>query len=257
MALLQAPVVSMGAPLEWKLDSPPPLPPLFSTKQEAGPERKPGSLKWDLQAANQNTRKPRKTGGLVWELDTWDQIANKPRRTGSLVWLPDSSQPSPEDQLASQPTSPQTSAATNTSDNQAKKPFADLGAGVRIGIGEPTYAAVSARLGLPLSPDTSLSLRPTYVIGNSDSQGQRNGQGEFFMPLTIDVFTRERVSVYLGPGFTWNTDSNGKILASINGGIDIEFNERVRLSAGLMWINQPGDSNGRDVSLNTLIYYRL
>jgi hypothetical protein len=141
MALLQAPVVSIGAPLEWKLDSPPPLPPLFSTKQEASPQRKPGSLKWELQAANQNTRKPRKTGGLVWELDTWDQIANKPRRTGSLVWLPDSSQPSPEDQLASQPTSPQTSASPSAA--SVTKPFKVMALSRGITVNRVLYPDVS------------------------------------------------------------------------------------------------------------------
>jgi hypothetical protein len=137
------------------------------------------------------------------------------------------------------------------------KPFLDLGAGARIGIGEPTYAAVSARLGVPLSVNTGLSLRPTVVFGNNDANGSRNSETEVLLPLTLDLFTNNTVSAYVGPGLAFNTDSDGQTNASVNAGVDIKLNQRLRFSTGLTYIFETSDADNRDIEANALLYFRL
>lgn len=141
--------------------------------------------------------------------------------------------------------------------SKPSKPFLDVGAGARVGIGEPTHPAVAARVGLPLSPTTALSLRPMLVIGNSDARGKTNQRSELLLPLTLDLFTTSTVSAYLGPGLAINADSEGQTNASVNAGVDIRLNNRLRLSAGMTYVFQPGDSNQRDIEANTLLYVRL
>ncbi|MFM8935789.1 MAG: hypothetical protein ACKOE9_02220 [Vulcanococcus sp.] len=100
-------------------------------------------------------------------------------------------------------------------------------------------------------------MRPIVVFGNSNSRGLRNNQSEVQLPLTLDLFTTSAVSAYVGPGLAFNTDSQGQTNASVNAGLDIKLSNRLRLSAGLTYVFQPGDSNGRDLEANTLLYVRL
>lgn len=136
-------------------------------------------------------------------------------------------------------------------------PFMDVGVGARIGLGEPTYPAVSLRLGVPLSNNTSLSLRPFYVFGNSDVDGVPNGQGEFTLPLTLDLFTDKPVSVYFGPGFTWNADSSGVTNFSLSGGLDFKLSNRLRLTTGLYYDMDYDKSGFGDWMANTFLHFRL
>jgi hypothetical protein len=137
------------------------------------------------------------------------------------------------------------------------QPFFDVGVGPRIGIGEPTYAAVALRLGVPLSTTTSLSLRPFYVFGNSDSNGVPNSEGEFTIPLTIDLFTNYPVSVYFGPGITWNADSSNVVNFSLSGGLDFRITDRIRLSTGLYYDMDYDKSGFGDWMANAFLYFRL
>ncbi len=137
------------------------------------------------------------------------------------------------------------------------QPFLDVGVGPRIGIGEPTYPAVAVRLGVPLSPNTSLSLRPFYVFGNSDYNGVPNSQGEFTLPLTLDLFTDSVVSAYFGPGVSWNVDSSGVATFSLSGGLDFRISERIRLSTGLYYDMDNDKSGFGDWMANAFLYFRL
>jgi hypothetical protein len=137
------------------------------------------------------------------------------------------------------------------------QPFLDVGVGPRIGIGEPTYPAVSLRLGVPLSSNTSLSLRPFYVFGNSDYDGVPNSQGEFTLPLTLDLFTDSPVSAYFGPGVSWNVDSSGLVTFSLSGGLDFRIAERIRLTTGLYYDMDNDKSGFGDWMANAFLYFRL
>jgi Outer membrane protein beta-barrel domain len=133
----------------------------------------------------------------------------------------------------------------------------DLGAGARIGIGEPTYPIVVVRIRVPTSPSTSVSLRPSVTFGNNNSKGERNNQTQIMVPLTLDALTNRRVSVYLGPGLTYNVDSDRQTNPSIHAGVDIKLNQRVRLSAGLNYVFQRNDADNRDLEANALLYFAL
>ena len=56
------------------------------------------------------------------------------------------------------------------------------------------------------------------MIGNSDANGVRNNQGEFILPLTLDLFTDKPLSVYFGSGILTNVDSSDLTVFSLSGG---------------------------------------
>lgn len=132
-----------------------------------------------------------------------------------------------------------------------------IGGGARIGIGEPTFGMVYGRLGHELNKNVSLSLRPAYVFGNSDGQGTRNNQGAFQMPLTLDIQPNAKVSPYIGAGIATNTDSNGNTQAMVSAGVDISVAKHISLVAGLNYIIQSSDSDGRDLEALTALYFRF
>ena len=189
-------------------------------------------------------------------LPSWRTTPSNSQATQAIWKLTTPSRP-PSIGSANTPADASTPSQTSPSKTTVGSPFVDLGAGVRIGAGEPTYAAVSARLGLPLSSNTGISIRPTYVIGNSDSKAAPNNQAELIIPLTLDLFTNKTVSVYLGPGASVNVDSSAKTFFSMSGGLDIKFNQKLRLSPGITYALDYDQSGRGDFSGLALIYYRL
>jgi len=137
------------------------------------------------------------------------------------------------------------------------KPSVDLGAGIRIGFGEPSYATAGARVAFPTSSNTSISLRPSLIFGNTTSSGERNNQTQVVVPLTLDLFTNKTVSAYLGPGLAYNVDSDNQTNASLHAGVDIKLNQRLRFSTGLTYVFQQSDRDNRDLEANALLYFRL
>ena len=193
---------------------------------------------------------------LPW--DQHDQPSTSPNwKLTNPGSTPDSTKISQSNQpLGSQPGQPDPT-TTAPQSTPPGKPFLDVGIGPRIGIGEPTYPAASLRFGVPLSTTTSLSLRPFYVFGNSDSNGAPNSQGEFTIPLTLDLFTNSPVSVYFGPGATWNVDSSGLTVFSLSGGLDFKIIEKIRLSTGLYYGMDNDRSGFGDWGANAFLYFRF
>ncbi len=95
------------------------------------------------------------------------------------------------------------------------------------------------------------------MIGNSDANGVRNNQGEFILPLTLDLFTDKPLSVYFGPGISTNVDSSGLTVFSLSGGVDIRLSNRLKLSAGLSYAFDADTSGRGDTSAQTILYYKL
>jgi hypothetical protein len=131
------------------------------------------------------------------------------------------------------------------------------GGGARIGIGEPTYPMVYGRLGHWLSDDLALSLRPSYVFGNSDSEGKRNNQGAFQMPLTLDLAPDALLSPFFGLGIATNTDSNGKTEPMASLGVDLNITRNLSIAAAINVIYQRDDDDRRDVEALTVLYLRF
>lgn len=134
-----------------------------------------------------------------------------------------------------------------------------IGGGARIGYGEPTYPMVYARLGRMLERNASLSLRPRYIFGNSDLQGESNSEGAFQMPLTLDLKLNSWLNPYLGGGIATNTDSTGKTNGMISLGVDIMIHRNLALDLGMNYVFQPSDLDGdrRDLEFTSVLYLRF
>jgi hypothetical protein len=140
--------------------------------------------------------------------------------------------------------------------------FFGIGGGVRWGqaagtdSGEPTSGVITARVGYKLGTDFSLSLRPSYIFGNRDLQGNNNNEGEFQMPLTIDLFRKALISPYFGGGIATNTDSTGATNPMLSGGVDINITRNIVLGLNVNYIfqNDIGDTDWQGM---TLLYLRF
>jgi hypothetical protein len=140
--------------------------------------------------------------------------------------------------------------------------FFGIGGGIRwaeamgVNSGEPTNGVLTGRIGYKLGPDLSLSLRPSYIFGNRDLQGNNNNEGEFQMPLTIDLFRKSLVSPYLGGGIATNTDSTGATNPMLTGGVDINITRNIVLGFNVNYIYQT-DIDDTDWQGMSLLYLRF
>lgn len=132
-----------------------------------------------------------------------------------------------------------------------------LGGGARIGIGDPTFPMIFGRVGRRLSEEWAISLRPNYIFGNSDNQGNRNNEGAFQMPLTLDFTPDELFSPFFGLGIATNTDSNGKTEPMVSAGVDLNITPNLSIAASINVIYQSGDQDNRDVEALTVLYVRF
>jgi hypothetical protein len=140
--------------------------------------------------------------------------------------------------------------------------FFGIGGGVRWGTaagvdsGEPTSGVVTGRVAYKLGEDFSVSLRPSYIFGNRDLQGNNNDEGEFQMPLTFDFFRKALVSPYLGGGIATNTDSTGATNPMLTGGVDINITNNIVLGLNVNYIFQT-DIDDTDWQGMSLLYLRF
>jgi hypothetical protein len=140
--------------------------------------------------------------------------------------------------------------------------FFGIGGGVRWGqaagvdTGEPTSGVLTGRIAYKLGSDFSLSLRPSYIFGNRDLEGRNNSEGEFQMPLTIDIFRKALVSPYLGAGIATNTDSTGATNPMLSGGVDINITRNIVLGLNVNYIYQ-NDIGDTDWQTMSLLYLRF
>jgi hypothetical protein len=134
-----------------------------------------------------------------------------------------------------------------------------LGAGARIGFGEPTYPEVYGRFGYAFNKDVGVSVRPRYIFGNIDLAGNRNSEGAFQIPLTIDYKPLGPVNPYFGAGIATNTDSTGETNAILSAGVDIRLVKNLRADASINYIfeNSRYDENGRDIEASVVLYYKF
>ena len=134
-----------------------------------------------------------------------------------------------------------------------------FGGGARIGIGEPTYPEVYGRLSRIIDQNIAISVRPRYIFGNIDRQGQSNSDGAFQLPLTLDLKPLSWFSPYLGGGIATNTDSSGKTNGMLSFGTDISIGRKFSLDIGANYIFQSNiyDNNNRDIEFSTVLYYRF
>ena len=140
---------------------------------------------------------------------------------------------------------------------QPRRWIMGLGGGARIGIGDPTFPMVFGRVGRRLSEELAISLRPNYIFGNSDNQGNRNNEGAFQMPLTLDFAPDELFSPFFGLGIATNTDSNGKTEPMVSAGVDLNITPNLSIAASINVIYQSGDQDSRDVEALTVLYLRF
>ena len=131
------------------------------------------------------------------------------------------------------------------------------GGGVRWGVGEPNYGMIYGRAGKLINTDLSISIRPTYIFGNSDQFGSPNSQGAFQVPVTLDLAPNRFFSPYAGVGIASNTDSMGKVDAMLTGGVDIRVTQYFTLGAGINYIIEPQDADNRDVEAFSILYLRF
>lgn len=132
-----------------------------------------------------------------------------------------------------------------------------FGGGARIGIGEPTFPLAYGRLGIRTGNDFAISLRPSYIFGNSDREGRSNNQGAFQMPLTVDLVPDTRISPFLGLGVATNTDSTNSTKPMATIGLDINITRNITLAAAINVIYQREDEDSRDVEALSVIYFRF
>lgn len=193
---------------------------------------------------------PRPSQGLQWRTSSSTVTAGRP-----LGWRTIN----PLAQLAADPVTPDPQAAEPAKPAQQSAWIVGVGAGARIGAGEPTYPMVYGRLGRKLDRTTSLSLRPRYIFGNSDLLGRSNSQGAFQMPLTLDVKATSWLTPYAGGGIATNTDSTGQTNGMLSLGADISLSRNLAIDLGVNYIIQPAsiDSNGRDFEFNSVLYLRF
>jgi hypothetical protein len=133
-----------------------------------------------------------------------------------------------------------------------------IGGGVGWGgqTGENTSGVLTGRLGYKLSEAFALSLRPSYIWGNRDMNGDYNNEGSFQLPLTVDLFPDFVVSPYLGVGLATNTDSTGATDGMITGGLDINVLEHLTIGLNLNYVIQSA-VNDTDWEAMTLIYLKF
>lgn len=132
-----------------------------------------------------------------------------------------------------------------------------IGGGARIGAGEPTYGMAYGRLGVALNDDLALSIRPSYIFGNSDQFGEANNEGAFQMPVTLDFAPDHWISPYVGVGIATNTDSNGSTDLLLSAGLDFRLTKNISIVTGLNYIRQTDDGDGRDIEGITVLYLRF
>jgi hypothetical protein len=133
-----------------------------------------------------------------------------------------------------------------------------LGGGVQTGggTGDRWTGVLTTRIGYKLNDNLALSLRPSFIFGNTDLEGNPNDQGAFQMPLTLDLFRRSLVSPYVGAGIATNTDSTGDIDPMITGGLDINLSRHLTLGLNVNYIIQSQISD-TDWAAMTLVYFRF
>jgi opacity protein-like surface antigen len=135
------------------------------------------------------------------------------------------------------------------------------GGGLRYGqyikVGRIPHGMVYTRLGITIDPDVAISVRPAYVFGNVDFQGNRNNQGSFQLPVTIDMSPNGWLSPFAGAGIATNTDSLGNVNALFTAGLDIRLLKQLTLNLGANYIVQPVDSDERDIEAYTVLYFRF
>lgn len=186
----------------------------------------------------------------IWELApsdlassslNWQAVATsqQPTATPALKVGTDSNNTQPSNQLPSNPW------------------IIGVGGGLRIGIGEPNYGMAYGRIGRMIGEDTSISLRPAYVFGNIDSAGDKNNEGAFQMPLTLDLYPNSRFSPYIGGGIATNTGSSGSTDAMATAGLDINLSKRLSLGLGLNYIFESADEDNRDIEGFTVLYFKF
>jgi opacity protein-like surface antigen len=110
-----------------------------------------------------------------------------------------------------------------------------------------------------LDKNTSLSLRPRYIFGNSDLQGRSNNEGAFQMPLTLDLKATSWLNPYLGGGIATNTDSTGQTNGMVSLGADISISRNLAIDLSVNYIIQSNadDSNDRDIEFTSVLYLRF
>jgi opacity protein-like surface antigen len=157
------------------------------------------------------------------------------------------------------PTTPAPSSA-QSANLAAQSPWIiGIGGGARIGSGEPTYPMVYGRLGRKLDSNVGLSMRPRYIFGNSDLQGQSNSEGAFQLPFTLDFRPTSWLSPYLGGGIATNTDTTGKTDGMVSLGADLSIGRNLAIDLGVNYIFQSSsvDSTSGDLEFTTVLYLRF
>jgi hypothetical protein len=210
------------------------------------------------------TESPRVTKALQWNIPAPAETAGKP-----LTWqtVNPLDQPGDDGSAAQRPggisganpTTPDPPSAESGNTAPQSSWIVGIGAGARIGSGEPTYPMVYGRLGRMLDSNIALSLRPRYIFGNSDLQVRSNSEGAFQMPLTLDFKLTPWLSPYLGGGIATNTDSTGKTNGMLSLGADISISRHIAIDLGLNYVFQSDsiDSNGRDLEFTSVLYVRF
>ncbi|MFN4865089.1 MAG: hypothetical protein ACK5GZ_02015 [Cyanobium sp.] len=145
----------------------------------------------------------------------------------------------------------------DSTDERKHRWILGFGGGARIGIGEPTFPLAYGRLGIRTGNDFAVSLRPSYIFGNSDREGISNNQGAFQMPLTVDFAPDSRISPFLGLGMATNTDSTNSTKPMATIGLDINITRNITLAAAINVIYQREDEDSRDVEAISVIYFRF
>jgi opacity protein-like surface antigen len=128
-----------------------------------------------------------------------------------------------------------------------------IGGGVRFGAGDSTNGVFTARAGVRLNQNISISARPTVIFGSSDLQAQPNNQTEFRLPLTLDLATQSVISPYIGAGIATNADSTGATDPMLTGGFDVRITKLLRLGFNFNYILQ-NSINDTEKEFITLLY---
>ena len=224
---------------------------------------------------------------LVFSLSIWiypflvlsavgqaEQLPSKP------VWEPSSTEPinpsiqwSAVDDFGSLPTQFQPAPAKFSPKELVAKPRVEgpyksrgiygFGAGVRPGVytGDPTNALFTARIAYKLNQDISLSLRPSFLIGNGDQNNANfsNGSGnetELRLPLTLDLFNRSFITPFLGGGIATNVDGLGYTDGMLTAGIDVNLTKWLTIGSNVNYIYQT-NINDTDWEVLSMIYLRF
>lgn len=207
-------------------------------------------LQWSRTSTGEATGQP-----LAWQT----RSPSEPRMVAwSAAQKTDRAATAPEPPTTEIPPTKASSEAPSTPESRSPW-IVGIGGGARIGAGEPTYPMVYGRLGRMLDKNTSLSLRPRYIFGNSDLQGRSNNEGAFQMPLTLDLKATSWLNPYLGGGIATNTDSTGQTNGMVSLGADISISRNLAIDLSVNYIIQSNadDSNGRDIELTSVLYLRF